>query len=136
MSVLPAYMFTICIPQRSGEGVGLELWRIVSHHLNNKGHLLFFFVFFLELRTEHRALPLLSKCSTTELNPQPKGHLLNFVFKQSPLSIPRCPGIHYIFQADFKLKILPFSFLSTGVTGVCYKNPASQWFLEVVVVPG
>ena len=31
----------------------------------------FGFCFFLELRTEPRALCLLGKCSTTELNPQP-----------------------------------------------------------------
>ena len=36
-----------------------------------------FFFFFLELGTEPRALRLLGKCSTTELNPQPRLLFLN-----------------------------------------------------------
>jgi len=47
----------------------------------------FFFFFFPELGTEPRALRLLGKRSTTELNPQPQGYFLRDGFLEVNLSI-------------------------------------------------
>ncbi|EDM04025.1 rCG63499 [Rattus norvegicus] len=44
----------------------------------------FFFFFFSELGTEPRALRLLGKCSTTELNPQPRLRAFEPLVQQPP----------------------------------------------------
>jgi hypothetical protein len=49
-----------------------------SHSICLSGFIFFFFFFFPELRTEPRALGLLGKHFTTELNPQPRLSGFNF----------------------------------------------------------
>jgi len=78
------YLSNSCISNSGASGIRLckRKWCIESRKQRKKyyallisllkGFLFFVFFFFLELRTEPRALRLLGKCSTTELNPQPR----------------------------------------------------------------